>query len=315
VRGAGVPRVARRKKSDEELLRELTAQPDGLPARYIGAWTLKKLAVLLLYFEPFTRLCHGGYYIDGLAGPGMCEVKESPSPARLVWGSPLLALRTQPGFERSFFVEIDGSSAEALSARTRQSANRCEVRVGDANLLVPRIVRSDVPLGAPCFCFLDPEASEVYWSTISQVAHCPGRKRMPELLINFPLEMASQRLLTTEEPMDRASVEKLDRFFPSRNWREVYDARRSAAITPPEAKEQYLDIYKAGLLELGYDEDGVHTLPVKTPGQPGGKGRELYHLIFASDHSAGKKIMKHVLERQNWLDHLVMGQLALLPEA
>ena len=33
-----------RRKSDDDLLRELTAQPDGQPARSIGAWSLKKLA-------------------------------------------------------------------------------------------------------------------------------------------------------------------------------------------------------------------------------------------------------------------------------
>lgn len=304
--------MATRRKSDDDLLRELTAQPDGQPVRPIKPHTLKKLAVLLLYFKPFTQIVNGGYYVDGLAGPGICEVKDVPPPTRFVWGSPLLALRTQPGFERCWFVELDGKTAEALDSRTRSSPRRSEVRVGDVNVLVPDIV-GEVPPGAPCFCFLDPEATEVHWSTVAQVARSPGRSKLPEILINFPLEMAFQRLLTTGEPMDDASVEKADRFFPGREWHEVYEGRLSNAISHSEARERYLSLYKKGLEGLGYKPDRIHTLLVKTPGQPGGTGHPLYHLVFASDHPKGSQIMEYVLKRQNWVDRLVMGQPPLLP--
>lgn len=225
----------------------------------------------------------------------------------------MLALRTQPGFERCWFVELDGKTADALASRTRPSARRSEVRVGDVNAWVPRIVREEVPPGAPCFCFLDPEATEVHWSTVSQVAHTPGRNKMPEILVNFPLEMAFQRLLTTQTPMDAASVAKADRFFPGPQWREVYEARLGGLITTQEANERYLNLYKRGLEGLGYKPDRIHSLLVKTPGQPGGKGHPLYHLVFASDDPKGSQIMEYVLKRQNWVDRLVMGQPPLLP--
>lgn len=305
--------MAARKIPDEDLLDELTAAPDGEPVRPIKPHTLKKLAVLLLYFKPFTQIVKGGYYVDGMAGPGICEVTDVPQ-TRFVWGSPLLALRTQPGFERCWFVELDKKMAEALDARTRPIPRRSEVRLGDVNVLVPRIV-GEVPPGAPCFCFLDPEATEVHWSTVAQVAHSPARTKRPEILINFPLEMAFQRLLTTDRPMDAASVEKADRFFPSREWNEVYQAYRDDVITASEANERYLNIYKKGLEGLGYKPDRIHSLPVKTPGQPGGKGHPLYHLVFASDDPKGSQIMKYVLKRQNWLDHRIMGRLPLFPEA
>ena len=310
--------MAARRKSDQELLRELTAEPDGLPVRAIGAWTLKKLAVLLLYFEPFTRACGkagGGHYIDGFAGPGMCEIREAPGPIKLVWGSPLLALRTQPPFEQCVFVEQDAVAAEALSERIHGSVNRSAVRVGDANDLVPAIVCNEVPGWAPCLCFLDPEAAELNWSTVRQVAQTPGRNRMPELLILFTLPMGPQRMLTTRGSMDPTWEAVLDRYFPDGGWRDVYRDRLADKIAASEARDQYLRIYKGGLKKLGYADDGIYSLPVRMPGQPGGRGRELYHLIFASDHPAGKRIMKYVLERQNWLDHLAMGRLPLFPEA
>ncbi len=303
--------MAARKIPDKDLLDQLTAAPDGGPVRSIKPHTLKKLAVLLLYFKPFTQIVKGGYYVDGMAGPGICEVKDVPQ-TRFVWGSPLLALRTKPGFERCWFVELDEKTAQALDGRTGAIPRRNEVRHGDVNVLVPRIV-GEVPPGAPCFCFLDPEATEVHWSTVAQVANTPGRTKRPEILINFPLEMAFQRLLATGEPMDAAAVAKADRFFPGPRWREVHEARLRGLITTQEANERYLNLYKRGLEGLGYKPDRIHSLLVKTPGQPGGKGHPLYHLVFASDNPKGSQIMEYVLKRQNWVDRLVMGQPPLLP--
>ena len=299
--------MAARKIPDEDLLDQLTAAPDGGLVRQIKPHTLKKLAVLLLYFKPFTQIVKGGYYVDGMAGPGICEVKDVPQ-TRFVWGSPLLALRTQPGFERCWFVELDEKNKEALEARASAIPRRSEVRLGDVNVLVPGIV-GEVPPRRPCFCFLDPEATEVQWSTVAQVA---GRSKKPEILINLPLEMAFQRLLTTREPMDAASEEKADRFFPTSEWRAVHQARLDERIDPEEAKERYLSLYKKGLQGLGYKPDRIQSLLVKTPGQLGGKGHPLYHLIFASDSDIGSRIMRHVMMRQNWLDHRIMGRLPLL---
>lgn len=310
--------MAARRTSDEDLLRELTAQPDGLPYREIGTWSLKKLAVLLLYFKPFTKACEsvgGGYYIDGLAGPGICEVREAQPLARYAWGSPLLALRTQPGFERCLFVEADAATAEALSSRTTDNAHRREVRVGDANSLVPEIMRTNVPGWAPCLCFLDPEAAELQWSTLRQVAHTPGRSRMPELLILFTLPMGPQRMLTTRGPMDAAWEAVLDRYFPDRGWWNVYQDRLADRLSATEARTQYLAVYKGGLRKIGYPEDGIFSLQVKSAGQPGGRGHPLYHLVFASDDPKGSQIMAYVMKRQNWLDHRIMGRLPLFPEA
>ncbi|MDO8613881.1 MAG: three-Cys-motif partner protein TcmP [Dehalococcoidia bacterium] len=304
--------MAARKIPDEDLLDELTATPDGGPVRQIKPHTLKKLAVLLLYFKPFTQIVKGGYYVDGMAGPGICEVKDVPQ-TRFVWGSPLLALRTQPGFERCWFVELDKKNKEALETRTSAIPRRSEVQLGDVNVLVPRIV-GEVRRTAPCFCFLDPEATEVHWSTVDQVAHSPRRNKRPEILINFPLEMAFQRLLTRDRPMDAASVEKADRFFPTSEWKDVYQAYGDGVITASEANEQYLSLYKKGFEGLGYKPDRIQSLLVKTPGQLGGKGHPLYHLIFASDSDTGSRIMKYVLERQNWLDHIIMGRLPLFRE-
>jgi len=206
--------------------------------------------------------------------------------------------------------------AEALSSRTAGNAHRREVRVGDANLLVPGIMRNDVPGWAPCLCFLDPEAAELKWSTVRQVAHTPGRTRMPELLILFTLPMGPQRMLTTRGPMDATWEAVLDSYFPDRDWWGVYQDRLVDKLSASEARVQYLAAYKRGLRKIGYPEDGIFSLQVKSAGQPGGRGRELYHLIFASEHPAGKRIMKYVLDRQNWLERLATGQLSLPePEA
>lgn len=289
-----------RRKSSAQILADLESKDDGLVTRSVGAWTLEKLAILNLYFRAFTSACRGaggGYYVDGFAGPGLCQVRDAVAPPFLVWGSPLLAAKTVPQFARCVFIELSVPSATALQQRAAAYADRCTVVQGDANRDLPGIIKQLVPSRAPCFCLLDPEGMELSWQTVPAVASTPNRTRKPELLILFPSGWLTRTLPVRREkpPNERA----LDALFPNRNWRDVYRARLAGSIAPPDARMRYLEIYRTGLLDLGYR---AFARPVRAASRPGGLRRHQYHLVFATQHKAGEAIMQDVFQRPYVLD-------------
>ncbi len=304
-----------KRRSDLDILSQLAAEPDGLLARPIGTWTLKKLAVLALYLDAFTRACRsvgGGYYVDGLSGPGMNRVRDARPPFEHfhVWGSPILALRTQPRFERYLLVELKRKNVDALRARARAFGDRAQVIEGDVNVVLADTVRARVPANAPCFCLLDPEGTELVWQTVASVAGTPGRRRKPELLILFPLQMGIVRLLTTSAIMSRRSEERVDRIFPSPDWRRTYQGRLGGKISPAEAMDEYVQLYCEGLKKLGYQHTNTRVVSARMVA--GGRERELYYLIFASDSDTGDRIMRDVMNRTYDLDFPVTQQPRLL---
>ena len=305
-------RGGRRPYTNAEILELLAADFDGLYTRRIGVWTLRKLGILLLYFQAFTLAsgrAEGGYYVDGMAGPGLCQIKGAKAPPYYVWGSPLLALRTAPGFARCVFLEKAPSRVRALAERARAYGDRASVHEGDVNVSLADIIAREVPGWGPCFCLLDPEGTELHWATVATVAEIPKRKRKPELLILLPLRMGLLRLLTIEEPISPRSITQLDRVFPNEQWRDVFEQRLAETISPAEAKQQYVRLYCDGLRALRYRF--VDAAAITAPGVAGGRRQERYHLIFASDHPAGARIMKGVLGRPFGLDYPVTQQQTL----
>ena len=303
--------MASRRKTSQEILAELKVEDDGLPARPIGIWSLEKLATLLLYFRAFTKACDkagGGYYVDGMAGPGICRLRGA-RPPYLACGSPLIALRTQPGFQRCSFLEIDHRKVDALRARVASYAHRAAVYQGDVNSDLRRLIQDQVPAPAPCFCFLDPQGIELSFDTIAAVARTPGRRRKPELLVLFPLRMALLRLLTLDRPIPARTEERLHAAFGGREWLDIYDARRKGQITAETAQKGYLKLYCDKVRALGYV--WVQSKAIEAPRAPGLRRQEMYHLVFATDNAAGEKIMRHVFQRHYVLDFPVSGRLPL----
>jgi len=295
------------RKSSQQILSELEATSDGLPVRRIGIWTLEKLAILLLYFHAFTSAAgkaRGGVCVDGLAGPGLCEVRGARMPPRFVWGSPSLAARADPPFEKCVFIELNKRSADALTARTETSGSRVSVIAGDVNSHFARVLRDIVPRDAPCFCLLDPEGLELSWETIRSGVLVPGRRRKPEILVLFPSGWL-MRLLPKKGIVNPRHEEILDRVMPGRDWRDVYQLRLERKISPSEAKDQYVELYRQGFLDMGYR---AFSRAVQAPSIPGGKRRERYQLIFATEHETGEKIMLDVFERPYVLDFPLTGQ-------
>jgi three-Cys-motif partner protein len=157
---------------------------------------------------------------------------------------------------------------------------------------------------------LDPEGTELAWQTVASIALTPARRNKPELLILFPIQMGIVRLLTTDSQMSQASEQHVDRVFPSRDWRDVYIRRLAHQISPADAIDAYVQLYGEGLEGLGYRHWERRVISARTV--PGGRERELYYLVFASDSDTGDRIMKDVMNRSYDLDFPVTRQPRLL---
>lgn len=297
-------------KPSREILAALEAPDDGLRTRGVGIWSLEKLAILHLYFQAFTSAsakASGGVYVDGLAGPGACSLRGAIARPFRVWGSPMLALKAEPSFQKCIFVEINTANARALGQRISAFGERATVLEGDVNSLLPDIIGNRVHRLAPCFCLLDPEGMELNWSTIQAAATTPNRRRMPEFLILFPSSWLL-RLLPRGGSISGRHVEILDRVMPSQEWREIYHERLRDQIAPATAKEQYVELYRQGLEALGYK---AFSHVIQAPSRPGQVRRERYRLIFATQHEAGEQIMSDVFRRPYVLDFPVSSQPTL----
>jgi len=299
-----------RKRSDE-ILSELAAADDRLQTKPIGIWSLWKLARLLLYFKAFTTACKsvgGGYYVDGFAGPGLCRVRNAQPLPYFAWGSPMLALRASPKFEKCFLVELNERSANTLATRCLAFGDRAAVHQQDANIEVARIVRENVPPWAPCFCLFDQQGTELIWDTLLRVARTPRSGNKPELLILFPLRMSLLRMLSVHQQLTTTAANRMSESFGTSEWRRIYEERVRGDITPSEAQIRYLGLYCERLKGLGYR---VQSQVITAPRSQGMARQEMYHLVFATESDLGEKIMKDVFRRPYALDFPVTAQTRL----
>jgi hypothetical protein len=113
---------------------------DQLIARQGGSWTADKLYYLQRYATGFMTAMapkrDGGLwealvYIDLLAGPGIDMDRNS---GREFPGSPLIALRTTPPFDRIFLGDAHGETVQALQQRIPEAdAARVDLKRGDCH--------------------------------------------------------------------------------------------------------------------------------------------------------------------------------------
>lgn len=261
---------------------------DKLIARSGGPWTREKLGYLRKYAAAFTgamtpKKLQGKWrqlvYIDLLAGPGRYLHEGSEFD-----GSPLIALRTQPTFDRLFFGDKDRENIEALKARVPAGdLGRVTFYQGDCNEYVHEIVESlsSRDLG---LAFVDPTGFEVAFSVFESLA-----KFRIDVLYFYPSGIGVNRNLLNfagkaESPMDK--------FLPG--WRELPEVKRLQGRMPSADEKFKVDkglvpAFRSKMRNLGlthYDE--------VDPLLPNAKNVLMYHLLFFSHDKAGLRIWKGI---------------------
>lgn len=272
---------------------------DGFPARDAASWTEEKLMILESHVNAFAKACQraGGWYsLDLFAGTGLnwSTIRDAP-----INGSALIALEAgTPKATKVILAEKNARAFDALERRTQGYGDRAARVNDDANRIVEDLL-AHIPQRAPAFAFLDPEGSELDWETVAAIAE-HKRQDSPnkiEQLILFPTDMGFVRL-APDHP------ELVTRIYGHDRWKNIYDRRVADELTADQARSEYVRLYGEGLSNLGYRT--VLDRQIKKA-----NGSPMYFLIFATDNSAGKRIMDWVFDQVRMRVIEELGQATL----
>lgn len=88
--------------------------------------------------------------------------------------------------------------------------------------------------------------------------------------------------------MNAAYGETLTQMLGTEDWVEIAEARRRGLLTPAAARAEWVNLMRWRLQQsLGYVS--THAFTMKNT-----NGNDIYDMIFASDHPAGDRIMRHL---------------------
>lgn len=284
----------------------------------VGPWAREKLGALGQYLGYYTTVLknqawlRGTIFVDAFAGPGLSPIRVAPSPLKqtslfqigetetndevveYLKGSPRVALEITHPFSRYVFIDSKVHRVrelEALRAKFARSRN-IEIRRGDANAEIIDLLESGLDWRVHRgVVFLDPFGMQVPWTTIQRLA----KTRALEVMMNFPLGMAIQRLLAKSGEIPNDWQNALDRYFGSPEWRSY-------------AYEDSVDLF--GTVTRKISDSGVRLLQwyrdrlgeafghVSSPRLiKNTRGGHLYYLIWAGPHEMGLKGAEYILRK------------------
>jgi three-Cys-motif partner protein len=262
-----------------------------------GFWTRAKLDVLHDYLAAFLAASSGkapnAVYLDAFAGEGSGIDRLTSEEFD---GSPRIAASAVANGDSGYrfshlrFFELNSARATSIQADLRQHFPDRDIDVvpGDCNVTLPATL-SRMPEGlrrSPTFAFLDPFGTELQWPTIDAVAdYKRDLKFKVELWMLFSAAGLMRIAGSTPDKAAVGAEKRLTALFGNRAWEPIVDARRAGAITAADAREAFVNLMRWQLERtLGYQT--THALELKNA-----RGTSIYHMIFATDHPAGDKII------------------------
>ncbi len=277
----------------------------------VGPWAAAKLDALEAYLkfyctalskQTFTRV-----YIDAFAGacvakvrgsegkkeasPFFDEIEDQEAQAQFIVGSPIRALNTPHGFQRHYFFDLDETRAENLRTITAQR-NGVSVQVGDCNPLIRQLAPSLKKKNLRGVAFLDPYGAHLEWATIEALADTGTM----EVVINFPLAMAINRLITRSGDVPENWRSQLTKCFGTNDWQKIAYSRETDLfgneVTTKNGgvAERLLDLYLSRLKDL-FPYVSTPRLIRNTRNAP------LYYLIWAGPNKLGLKGAEYILSQ------------------
>lgn len=282
----------------------------------VGPWAREKLDALARYLDFYTKVLKNQtwrtVYLDAYAGGGRAVVRteersvlsrpnlfgeEAPIDAEereLVDGSPRVALATANPFDRYVFVdpnphrvaELDTLKAEYGAARTIDVLPSTAAE-GIAWVTAQSISRRT----HRGIAFLDPFGAKLDWASIQKLADTG----LFEVVVNFALSMALQRMLPNSGDVPDGWTARLDSYFGSRAWfEEVYQERPSGLFASsgyekrPDYSERLLELYRARLRAAFGHVSSPRLIRNK-------RGAPLYYLLWAGPNKKGLEGAEYIL--------------------
>jgi three-Cys-motif partner protein len=251
---------------------------DGLVTPEVGQWSRRKYHFLGRYLRAFNTAMREKwprrFYIDLFAGAGFARIKGT---SEVVASSAVLAANVEHRFTEMRLCDRSVANGEALRERlgSARSATPFRVIAGDANDKIGELLAGIPTRGALSVTFADPFGLHLDFETVRQIAAVRS-----DLIILLADNMDALRNWATYYFNNPES--SLDRFMGESGWRDLL------AQTPSERQATALRTrYEARLQSLGYQEFSFERVQNET-------GRDIYTLLFASRHAAGKRIWDNV---------------------
>lgn len=257
-----------------------------------GIWTTGKLEMLRRYLDAFTTASKRSseiVYLDLFAGQPDNYDRSTGEP--IPWSAKVALDVENPGFTRLRFFELRGNARHVETTLNLNHPDRdAKVYAGDSNETITDALAELYHIRwAPTFAFIDPNGPHFWWHTLVQLAnHRPGEKTKIELFLLLPVALFTRTLRTDGGRVTSAASEQITRMYGTEDWRFIYRARLRNDIEPREAREQYVNLMRWRLeTDLGYR----YTHPFEVFND---RNRSIYHMVFATDHPAGTRIMNDV---------------------
>jgi len=282
----------------------------------VGPWAREKLDALGRYLDFYTKVLKNQpwrtIYVDAFAGGGRAVVRaESQNdPAgtlplldeqevdaeqrELVDGSPRVALDVANPFSRYVFIEPDQARGDELDAMKEEYSDWRQIDIlhMDAAAGIDWVTaRSISKASHRGIAFLDPFGAKLDWSSIQKLADTG----LFEVVVNFALNMAIQRMLPNSGEIPDAWAKTLDAYFGTHAWfAEVYRERSGLFATAGfEKREDYsdrlLELYRSNL-KAAFGYVSTPRLIRNTRGMP------LYYLLWAGPHPKGQEGADYILK-------------------
>lgn len=261
-----------------------------------GYWTEQKLSMLAAYLPRFTlaasKKAPRTLYLDLFAGD---DRNLSRTTGEVISGSPRVALDTQPPFAKAVFFELPAKAVQ-LEAELQAAYPGRDFKVipGDCNETLAPVLRRLSQDGwdwAPTFALVDQQAAEIRWSTLAQLSTFKQKKtHKAEQWLLFAPSMLPRGLASHDSAIERFAG-RVTAMYGTEEWRDAYIARQRGLLTPAALREELLNLMRWRLEDvLGYAR--THSFGMKNT-----RGHEIYNMVFATDHTAGDKIMSYIYEK------------------
>lgn len=271
------------------------AKLDALEAylRFYGT-ALSKQRFTLVYIDAFAGACLTKVRVNDTASelsPFFDELDDTEAQAEFILGSPIRALSVPNGFHKHYFFDLDETRAETLRDIVK-GKDGVKVQVGDCNPLIRQLAPSLKKRNLRGVAFLDPYGAHLEWTTLEALADTGTM----EVVINFPVAMAINRLITRSGDVPENWSDQLTACFGTDEWRNVaYNRETDLFGTVVMTKndgvaERLLDLYVRRLEDL-FKYVAKPRLIRNTRKAP------LYYLLWAGPNKLGLKGAEHILRQ------------------
>lgn len=288
---------------------------DSLRAAEVGPWANEKLYALEGYLDYYTKRLKKQpqwktIYLDAFAGGGRAVIrkknpKQDPSLQAALWdepaapeqtafvrGSPRRALEIANPFDSYIFIDADPTRVAMLNELKAEFAGQRQisVRKGTADEQIAWVLSHNPDKRRHRgIAFLDPFGAHLEWRSVEALA----KTGLFEVIINFPLHMCLNRLMTKDPEIRDTWRAQLDGFLPAGWFEQVYESVSHLLGEEVRKRPDALDALLAWYRKKLEETFGFVSEPRLIKNTRGGP---LYYLLWAGPNVAGLAGANHIMK-------------------